>query len=119
MAKKSKGRGRKSPSGQGDLFDGPASRKARDKGMKRVLEGEDQFRIDIAKFIDNLPHGWQGTGEDIRRMWTGKKPHHPNCWGAVCHAALKRATLVKLPFVMRRPLAVKSHARPTHVFRRV
>ena len=103
-----------------DLFDLAAAKAARDKGMADVMKGEEPFKVAVAKHIDNLPHGWVGTGEDIRRAWTGVRPHHVNCWGAICHAAVKRGTLRKMPNLdMRRPEGVKSHGRPTYLFRRV
>jgi hypothetical protein len=103
-----------------DLFDYAKAKAARDAGIDRVMKGEEVFKVAIAKYIDNLPHGWVGTGEDIRRAWTGVQPHHVNCWGAICFAAVKRGTLMKFPNIdMRRPEGVKSHGRPTYLYRRV
>ena len=103
-----------------DEFNSKKAKAARDEGMERVQAHNMAFRDAIAAFIDTkLPRGWTGIGEDIRRLWTGIQPHHPNCWGAICNAALKRGTLEKIPNAMRRPEAVKSHSRPTHVFRKL
>jgi len=116
-AKKAKKKGKgKSP--QGDLFDGDAAKAARDEGMERVLREEDEFKDAAGKFIISLPGGWEGIFEDIRRVYKGVKPHHPNAWGAVCNAAIKRGVLVKVGMIMRRTTAVKSHSRPTHLLRR-
>ena len=101
-----------------DIYDLAAARAARDEGMERVMEGEDEFKIQYAMYVIKLPRGWQGTGEDIRRAWNGIRPHHVNCWGACCNAAIRHGLLVKVPHAMRRPEAVKSHGRPTHVLRK-
>jgi hypothetical protein len=101
-----------------DIYDLAAARAARDAGMERVMEGEDEFKIQYAMYVIKLPHGWQGTAEEIRRTWTGIRPHHVNCWGACCNAAIKQGMLVKVPFAMQRPEAVKSHGRPIHVLRK-
>jgi hypothetical protein len=101
-----------------DLFDYDAALVARDAGMAKVLEDEDDFKIEFARFIDNLPHGWIGTCEDIRHRWSGTRPHHHNCWGAAWGAAKRRGVLVEL--AEQAPMtAVKSHARKTHLHRRV
>jgi hypothetical protein len=114
MAKKPrKPRGPKQPE-----FDFGKAKKAKTKGMDDVLRGEEVFKVKVAQMIDNLAHDWEGIYEDIRALYKGPPhPHHPNCWGATCNAAVKRGTLVKTG-EMRPPTAIKSHCRPTHVYRR-
>ncbi|UQD96074.1 hypothetical protein [Bradyrhizobium japonicum] len=100
-----------------DLFDDYAARAGRDAGMARVLDHEPEFRDQFAQAIERLPRGWVGTCEDIRRDWTGITPH-PNAWGACWNAAKKRGLLVELPQQVHM-VASKSHARKTHLHRRV
>jgi len=110
---------RKKPPGQ-DEFDFGKAKAARDDGIERVMRGEDTFRDAIGKFINNLPHDWEGIFEDIRIAWYakgGEEPHAYRCWGAVSNAAVRRGMLIKTG-AMRRPTAIKSHSRPTNVFRR-
>jgi hypothetical protein len=99
-----------------DLFDVDVSRSKRDDGMARVAAREDDFSIQFARHIDNLPHGWTGTCEDIRRDWKGIVPH-PNAWGACWNAAKKRGLLIELPQQVHMT-ASKSHARKTHLHRK-
>ena len=102
---------------QPDLFDVDVSRAKRDGGMARVTERDQDFKTQFARHIDLLPHGWTGTCEDIRRDWGGIIPH-PNAWGACWNAAKKRGQLVELPQQVHMT-ASKSHARKTHLHRRV
>ena len=104
-------------SDQPDLFDIDVSRAKRDDGMARVAEHEEDFSIQFGRYIDQLPHGWIGICEDIRRDWNGIIPH-PNAWGANWNAAIKRGLLVELPDEVHMT-ASKSHARKTHLFKRV
>lgn len=62
--------------------------------------------------ISNLPHDWTGIGEDIRKLVTESvgRPHHPNAWGALVNAAIRRKHLARCG-EMRAMTAVKSHGR--------
>lgn len=102
----------------GDLFDYAEAKARRDAGMAKVMEGEEEFKVQYARFLDLLPHGWIGTSEDIRARWTGVQPHHHNCWGASWNAAIRRGVLVELE-EQTHMTAKKSHARKTHLYRRV
>jgi hypothetical protein len=90
----------------------------RDIGMARVLRANSTWAEDVSAWIDALPQGWAGTGEDIRRVWFrcgGLKPKHHNAWGGVIYGAVKRGVLVKTG---RRKgmMFTKSHARTTDVY---
>ena len=100
-----------------DEFDIERSKTSRDEGMARVMDHSPTFAEQFAGFIDHLPRGWIGTCEDIRRQWTGIEPH-PNAWGACWNAAKKRGQLVELASQVHMA-ATKSHARKTHLHRRV
>jgi hypothetical protein len=81
-----------------DQFDGDQSRSERDIGIARVLSANSTWADDIGAWISNLPHGWKGTGEDIRRIWLrngGLKPKHHNAWGGVISSAVRRGVLQK------------------------
>jgi hypothetical protein len=65
------------------------ARKRRDRGIKRVLETEDEFhtsyRALAEKFLNDLPVGAPFTGETLRLYAQSHgvgRPHHPNVWGA-------------------------------------
>ena len=96
-------------------FDAEKSRQERDKGMARVLRSNAKFADVAGAFIINLPHGWEGTGEDIRRVYyrtNTLKPNHSNAWGGVINAAVRNGYLQKTG--KRRPMRdTKSHARST------
>ena len=94
-------------------------RAARDDGMRRVTDSNPKFKDQFAAFIDTkLAHGWVGTCEHIRADWKGVQPSHPNAWGACWNAAKRRGLLVELPQQVQLE-SVKSHARKTHLHRRV
>ena len=101
---------------QPDLFDIDVSRAGRDEGMARVERHEENFSYQFIAYVNNLPHGWTGTCEDIRRDWAGIIPH-PNAWGACWNAAKKRGLLIELPDQVHMT-ASKSHARKTHLHRK-
>jgi hypothetical protein len=90
----------------------------RDIGMARVLRANSSWAEDISAWIDNLPYGWSGTGEDIRRVWYrcgGLKPKHHNAWGGVIYGAVKRGVLLKTG-KRKHMMFTKSHARTTDVY---
>jgi hypothetical protein len=101
-----------------DLFDYAESKARRDEGMDRVEESNPEFSQQFLMAIANLPSGWVGTCEDIRRDWRGVEPSHPNAWGSCWGGAKRRGLLVELPDRVAMT-AVKSHARRTHLHRRV
>jgi hypothetical protein len=108
---------RKYDDDQLDLFSRVKAVAARDEGMERVLRDEEDFKIQFGMFINSLPHGWEGICEDVRRVWPGGPPHHPNVWGACWNGVIKQGLLVRTD-EMRRPTGIKSHRRPTFVYRR-
>lgn len=100
-----------------NLFDYAASVKARDVGLADVTTHNAKWAELILAFIDGLPRGWTGLGEDIRKLWYGPQPDHPNAWGAVIRVAVARKLLEKTG--ARQPMsAVTSHARLTDQYRR-
>ncbi len=101
-----------------DLFDLATSREARDNGMALVTGHNGEFKAAFRQRILALPHGWQGTCEDIRRDWSGPTPKHPNSWGACWSAAKRDGLLVELDEQVQMT-SVKSHARKTHLHRRI
>jgi hypothetical protein len=98
-----------------DLFDFGESKRRRDAGMDRVMREE--FRKRYFNFILNLPRGWVGTSEDIRKMWPHPQPHHHNAWGSNWGAVKKLGLLIELP-QQTQMTAKKAHARKTHLHRR-
>jgi len=102
-------------------FDSEQSKSGRDAGMAQALAASPVFSIEAGKFIIALPHGWTGTGEDIRRAWFdggGMKPHHHNAWGGLIHGAIVQGYLIKLN--KRKPMEeIASHARSTDIYQRV
>ena len=99
-----------------DLFDLPTSRAARDEGMSLVLDHDEPFAIKFARTVINLPRGWVGQCEDIRKVWPYDLPK-PQAWGAAWNAAKRAGWLVELP--QRAPMTgIKSHARKTNLYRR-
>lgn len=101
-----------------DQFDSDQSRLERDIGMAQVLRADSTWADDIGMWISNLPHGWTGTGEDIRRVWFrcgGLKPKHPNAWGGVIYGAVKRGVLAKTG-KRKHMMFTKSHSRTTDVY---
>ena len=102
----------------GDLFDYGKAKEERDAGMGLVEEHNKDFAYQFLHAVIALPVGWVGTCEDIRRVWTGIVPKHHNAWGSCWGAAKRRGLLIELPDKV--PMtAVKSHARKTHLHRRV
>lgn len=99
-----------------DEFELEKSRSLRDGGMESVMQHNLPFKDEFARYIANLPHGWTGTCEDIRRDWVGPRPH-PNAWGACWNAAKKRGQLIELATKVSMT-ATKSHGRRTHLHRK-
>ena len=81
----------------------------------------DLFASEQAKaFMKMLPHGWIGTGEDIRRFLIEEMqlepPHHHNAWGSLIRTAVHRG-LIGGTGRWTRMRGPKSHARPTQIYR--
>lgn len=89
----------------------------RDEGMARTSRANADWKEYGLLVIEELPLGWHGTGEAIREA-VAQEPNHPNAWGALAAAALKkgliRPTGVHVPMI-----AKKSHGRKTPVYERV
>jgi hypothetical protein len=75
---------------QRSLFDQPAARRERDRGIARVMSTEEIWREGVKEIItarfNAMPIYTAFIGEDLRRhvLMTGAlKPHHPNAWGGV------------------------------------
>lgn len=76
-----------------------------------------EWKNAAAEIIDDLPPGYQITGEGVRSAVSAHigEPHHHNSWGAVVNAAVRRGTLV--PTGDHVPMAEpSSHARKTPVY---
>jgi len=109
-----------------DLFSAPPpprdstkAREARDAGIAQVLDHNEAWRIAALAEMEKLFRGWVGTAEDIRINITPKVgvPKHPNAWGGLMNAALKRGWFTPTGKWIS-PTDVKSHSRPTREYRR-
>ena len=108
---------------------------ARDAALDAVLRRDWIWRAQVVAFIEALPQGWVGTGEDIRLASHSANasqeaeqhaaidsgipaPKHPNAWGAVIMYAVKnRKWLMWTGKVV--PMRDKSsHARITRQYAR-
>lgn len=69
---------------------------ARDEALERVLRRDWIWKAQITDFIESLPQGWVGTGEDIRHAaldaGVPRPPHH-NAWGAAVMMAVRKGWL--------------------------
>ena len=101
-----------------DLFDYAKSVKARNAALASVLNGHNPKWAELVlAFIEGLPKGWRGIGEDIRRLWHGPQPDHVNAWGAVIRVAVAQGLLEETG--EHRPMtAESSHARESKRYRR-
>jgi hypothetical protein len=103
-------------------YDAERSRQERDKGIERVMRASAAFAAIAGAWIDNLPHGWIGTGEDICRIFCRNhptlEPSHPNAWGGIIGAAVKRGTLQKTG-KRKHMKKTTSHSRTTDEYVRV
>jgi len=91
----------------------------RDHCTAQVLDraGDDWKELAIACIRQHWA-GREGIAEDFRRTCQahGIAPHHPNAWGALT-LAMKRQDLLEETGEWRSPSDLKSHARPTRVYR--
>lgn len=93
----------------------------RDEALDRVLRHDWIWRAQIIEFIENLPQGWVGTGEDIRlaALEAGmNNPHSPNAWGAAVMYAVKHKRWLMWTGKVRPMRAKSSHARITREYAR-
>jgi hypothetical protein len=104
-----------------DQYSLPLGRAIRDKVLASVMEnaGKDfgQRVEDVVFFY--LPIGWEGSGEDIRRLCESEDihPHHSNAWGGVINGLIRRGILHKTGRWTQMQ-DKRSHARMTQVLRR-
>ena len=108
--------------GMDDLFgdrDRKKAREARDDGIKKVLDHNEQWRINAMDGYRRMPRGWIGTGEDIRFLLAPVIgfPRHPNGWGGIMNAALRRGWYTPTGKWIA-PQSVKSHSRPIREYQR-
>lgn len=98
------------------LFDPTQSAAARDAGAAQVATNAGDFMAKAGAILAALPSG-EWTGEQIRARVLAHciEPHHPNGWGALILAAVKRGVLVHTGRSTAMA-AVKSHARRTPVY---
>lgn len=105
---------------QPDLFDAARALRERDVGIRRVIDGNPEFKQCAAAYIDRLPYDWWGSGEDIRRGYLNTsepKPSHPNAWGGVIMGAVRRGVLINTG-KRKHMEAEKSHGRTTDIYRK-
>jgi hypothetical protein len=101
-----------------DLFDHAASQSARNEGMDITAKRNSEWLADYLAFVrDVLPADWVGTGEDIRAIYTGHAPDHPNAYGAAICNAVRLGLLVKTGKYLAMK-AKKSHSRSTPEYRK-
>ena len=103
------------------LFDAAASRGARDEGITRVADHNQNFMILAFDEILRLRSEHDGevfVGEDLRAalIEKGIVPSKPHAWGALINQLIKRNLIV--PTGIYLPMRdVKSHARKTSQYR--
>jgi len=97
-----------------DLFDLARGRRARDEGMAKV---QDETLTEYADRMLEAFVGYRWTGEDVRAYIEGMgySPGHPNAWGAVINALVRRGRLEKTG-EYRQMRRVSSHARVNPVY---
>jgi hypothetical protein len=101
-----------------DHYDPEMSKRARDAGIARVLSLNSTWADNLGAWIISLPHGWTGTGEEIRRIYRecgGQLPKHHNAWGGVINGMVRRGVLVRTG-KRKHMIASKSHSRTTDVY---
>ena len=104
------------------------------RGGGNSLIGATELRDQLTdQVLSNAGDDWRDKAIDcIRRHWTGKEgiaedfrltcaeygiyPHHSNAWGAITLTMKRRELLIETG-EWRSPRSVKSHARPTKVYR--
>lgn len=102
---------------QGDMFDSPKARMARDLGMEQVSTNAADWMARALKGIASLPQGFEGNAEAIVKHLALPPPHHHNALGAMVSTASKRKLLIKTGRLS--PCTrVRSHSRQAMVWRR-
>jgi hypothetical protein len=107
------------------LLDFIASAQARDEGMERVVDNNNDWARLAFIQLEQISHahgGWANTehgvmGEDIRCMLTPRigKPSSPHAWGALTNAAIRKGLIVATG-QYRSMKDVRSHARKTAIY---
>lgn len=108
----------KSPNDETTGADGAA---ARDAALDSVLRRDWIWRSQIIDFIEALPQGWTGTGEDIRHAALEAgigRPESPNAWGAAVMYAVKNKRWLMWTGKVTAMRDKSSHARITRVYSR-
>jgi len=93
-------------------FDLGAGRAAKGEAFDKVRLRSGEWEAAAMGVIWRLPHGWEGIGEDIRRMVAREvgSPHDPHAWGALISRAARQGYLMQREGT-RAMRAVKSKAR--------
>ena len=117
MTKKNGGGGRDGDDDDWEQFDLFSAKAERDLGMARASGKCSEWTIKALTRIKTLPSGYEGIAEDIRVDLELGMPESPGAVGAVTRYAGQLGLLVPTG-AMRKPRAVKSHARATQVWRR-
>jgi hypothetical protein len=97
------------------------SEQERDAALDKVLRRDWIWRAQITAFIEGLPQGWVGTGEDVRLAATEAgipAPHHPNAWGAAIMYAVKNKRWLMWTGKVVPMRQKSSHARLTRQYAR-
>ena len=102
---------------QGDMFNSPKSRAARDVGLTQVASNADDWMGRALNGIASLPHGFEGTTEEIIKHLALPPPHHHNALGSLVNTACKRKLLIKTGR-LRPCTKVRSHSRQAMVWQR-
>jgi hypothetical protein len=82
------------------------------------MEHNPLFKTQFLQYVLGLPLGWIGQCEDIRAVWRGVQPSHPNAWGACWRGCKELGLLVELDREEHMK-SIKSNGRKTHLHRRV
>ena len=112
---------RKKRDDQPDLFDIAAARAARDEGIDRVMDSEDDWATVAQRMaVDAFRPGWVGLFEVVRRELTARgieQPHKPQCWSALSNALLCSGAFARVDD-WDQPQGVKSHGSAYRKIRR-
>lgn len=103
-----------------DMFGGDEGKRRRDEGIKRVARHNPELMVKGLEIIRSLPPGWRGQIENVRLELErlGKKPTHPNFYGALGREAMKLELLGKTGHRVSMKRA-RSHARKTDELKRL
>jgi hypothetical protein len=95
----------------------------RERAFKRVYRAA-WWRAALWR-VERVPAGWEGTGEDLRRIVMNMvvgglammPPHHHNAWGALTMTCIRHGLLEKTGRY-RKMRTLTSHARSSEIHRR-